>query len=77
MSLRVRCMYWTVHQILATNIANFIVENDLDGFDLDWEYPSVVRCAGHRHLGDVMRGVRSGATSQQRLSEGLVNVTNT
>lgn len=24
----------------ATNIANFIITNDLDGFDLDWEFPN-------------------------------------
>lgn len=26
---------------LATNIANFIKANDLDGVDIDWEYPAV------------------------------------
>ena len=26
---------------LATNIANFIKDNDLDGVDIDWEYPGV------------------------------------
>lgn len=26
---------------MATNIANFIIDNDLDGVDIDWEYPGV------------------------------------
>jgi GH18 family chitinase len=26
---------------MATNIANFIKENNLDGVDIDWEYPGV------------------------------------
>ncbi len=26
---------------LATNIANFIKDNNLDGVDIDWEYPGV------------------------------------
>jgi hypothetical protein len=26
---------------MATNIANFIIANDLDGVDIDWEYPGV------------------------------------
>lgn len=26
---------------LATNLANFITQNDLDGIDFDWEYPGV------------------------------------
>ena len=28
-------------QILANNIVDFIVDNDLDGVDFDWEYPGV------------------------------------
>lgn len=28
-------------QILASNIVNFIVSNNLDGVDFDWEYPGV------------------------------------
>lgn len=26
-------------EILATNLANFILANNMDGIDLDWEYP--------------------------------------
>jgi GH18 family chitinase len=26
---------------MVTNIANFIKEKDLDGVDIDWEYPGV------------------------------------
>ena len=26
---------------LATNLVNYVVDNDLDGVDIDWEYPSV------------------------------------
>ncbi|KAE8306364.1 hypothetical protein BDV41DRAFT_585895 [Aspergillus transmontanensis] len=26
-------------EVFATNVANFIVENDLEGVDFDWEYP--------------------------------------
>lgn len=28
-------------QSLATNVVKFIVDNDLDGVDFDWEYPGV------------------------------------
>ena len=28
-------------EILSTNLANFILENDLEGIDIDWEYPAV------------------------------------
>ena len=27
-------------EILATNLANFILEHDLEGIDMDWEYPA-------------------------------------
>jgi GH18 family chitinase len=26
---------------MATNMANYIIENNLDGIDIDWEYPGV------------------------------------
>ena len=26
---------------MARNIANFIIQNNLDGVDIDWEYPGV------------------------------------
>lgn len=28
-------------ETMATNIANFIIDNNLDGVDIDWEYPGV------------------------------------
>lgn len=28
-------------ETMATNMANFIIENNLDGIDIDWEYPGV------------------------------------
>jgi GH18 family chitinase len=28
-------------ETMATNMANFIIANDLDGIDIDWEYPGV------------------------------------
>lgn len=31
----------TNRQKLATNIANFVNDNNLDGVDIDWEYPGV------------------------------------
>lgn len=27
-------------ETLATNMANFVINNNLDGIDIDWEYPS-------------------------------------
>lgn len=28
-------------RVFAQNVVDFIVENDLDGVDFDWEYPGV------------------------------------
>lgn len=28
-------------ETLASNLVNYVVDNKLDGLDLDWEYPSV------------------------------------
>ena len=28
-------------ETMATNMANFIIKNNLDGIDIDWEYPGV------------------------------------
>ena len=64
----------TYRQNLGTSVASFIYTNGIDGFDIDWEFPSPSETGNLVSLVSAIRSamdVKSGATGYRHMELGL------